>query len=422
MKKWVIAVIILLVSILLYRQTISEKPEIDQIQDMNLVKIAVINPQYTFNPPWVDYDTITHLIEQDVEDYCGENSIKWQFDFVLYDSKDEPEERVNWMDQNGYRYVIGLRSTSECDQWTYYQNEKGITDMLLMSTGSTMAKFNGKYEGHELLFRTHTPDDVTMRILAMYASSLGVTDIISIKSKMHEKNDAVYFEEEFTRLGGNIHNVTVDTRSVDWQVVIETASKKLDIVNGTGAVLFTILQDLEVDIFAIIEEYPNLLDVKWFMPNNVYTISGRENALYEHITNIDKIGLYGIRPVFENNTSYRLLNKRYVNATSGKALEYSAGLAYDSAWLLVLSFIEVNSSDPTRVAEKMCMVSEGFTGVTGPLLFNSVGDRINAHYIFTKFGIVGEALEQLEIGSYDCKSDEISFDTQPSVIEINQLL
>ncbi len=428
MKKWIIAITILLVSLLIYTQTISEKPEINPIQNEKYVKIAVINPQYTSIPPWVDYNTITQLLEQDIDNYCNQNSIDWQFDFTLYDSKVDPEERINWMDQNGYHYVIGLRSTSECDQWIYYQKEKGITDMLLISTGSTMATFNGKFEGHELLFRTRTPDDVTMKVYAKYASSLGITDIISIKSKMHENYDAVYFEEEFTKLGGNTHNLTVDIRNVDWQVVIEDASKKLDEVNGTGAILFTILQDPKIDIFAIIEEYPNLLEVKWFMPNNVYQISGKEDTLSNHSITIDKIGLYGIRPVFENNTTYRFLNQRYMNATkqtnppSGRYLEYSTGLAYDSAWLLVLSIIEANSSNPTSVAEKMFMISEEFSGVTGPLLFNSVGDRVNAHYIFTKFGLVYDALEQLKIGSYDCKSNEVSFEELPSVIEMNQLL
>lgn len=428
MKKWIIAITIILASILIYTQTIPEKPEINPNQNENYVKIAVINPQYTSSPPWVDYNTITQILEQDIDNYCIENSIDWQFDFILYDSKDDSEERVNWMNQNEYHYVIGLRSTSECDQWTYYQREKEITDMLLISTGSTMATFNGKFEGHELLFRTWTPDDVTMQVYAKFAYSLGITDIISIKSKMHENYDAVYFEEEFTKLGGNIHNITVDVRNVKWKVVIEDASEKLDRVNGTGAILFTILQDPEVDVFTIMEDYPNLLDVEWFMPNNVYLISGKEDTLSNHSINIDKIGLYGIRPVFENNTSYRLLDQRYMNATkqndlpSGRSLEYSAGLAYDSAWLFVLSVIEANSSDPTSVAEKMLMLSEDFSGVTGPLSFNSVGDRVDAYYIFTKFGLVDDDLEQLKIGFYDCKSGEISFEELPSVIEMNQLL
>ncbi|TFH17869.1 hypothetical protein E4H04_04330, partial [Candidatus Bathyarchaeota archaeon] len=180
MKKWILVITILLASILIYTQTIPEKPEF-KINKPKIVRIAVINPQYTSNPPWVDYTTVTQLLQQDIDNYCNQNSIDWQFIFTLYDSKDDPEERVNWMNQNGYHYVIGLRSTSECDQWTYYQKEQEITDMLLISTGSTVATFNGKFEGHELLFRTHTPDDVTMRVYAKYAYIHGITDIISIK-------------------------------------------------------------------------------------------------------------------------------------------------------------------------------------------------------------------------------------------------
>ena len=69
MKKWIIAITLLLVSLLIYTQTISEKPEIKPIQNENLVKIAVINPQYTSIPPWVDYNTITQLLEQDIDNY-----------------------------------------------------------------------------------------------------------------------------------------------------------------------------------------------------------------------------------------------------------------------------------------------------------------------------------------------------------------
>ena len=428
MNKWILVITVLLASILIYTQIAPEKPELKINKNEKILRIAVINPQYTSNPPWVDYTTITQLLQQDIDNYCNQNSIDWQFIFTLYDSKDDPDERVNWMNQNGYHYVIGLRSTSECDQWTYYQKENGITDMLLISTGSTVATFNGKYEGHELLFRTHTPDDVTMRVYANYAHSLGITDIISIKSTMHENYDAVYFEEEFTKLGGNIHNITVDIRTVNWNYVIKEASEKLDTVNGNVGVLFTILQDPEVDIFTIMEDYPNLMDVEWFMPNNVYLISDNEDTLSKHSIDIDKIGLYGIRAVFENNTNYRLLDQRYMNATkenmlsSGRGLEYSAGLAYDSAWLLVLSVIEANSSDPISVAEEMLMGSEEFTGVTGPLSFNTVGDRETSHYIITKLGLIDDMLEQLKIGVYDCNSDEISLEEPPTVIEKNQLL
>ena len=270
MKKWILAITILLASILIYIQIFSEKPETSPIQNENLVKIAVINPEYISNPSWVDYSVITKLLQQDIDNYCSENSLKWQFDFTFYDSKADPEERVNWMKQNGIHYVIGLRSTSECDQWTYYQTEEGITDMLLISTGSTMAGFNGKFEGHELLFRTRAPDDATMKVYAKYAQSLGITDVVSIKSKMHEKIEAVYFEEEFTRLGGKIHNITLDTSNIDWKAVMKETSKELERVNGSGAVLFTVLQDPEVDIFTFLEEHPNLLEVKWFMPDNMY--------------------------------------------------------------------------------------------------------------------------------------------------------
>ena len=227
---------------------------------------------------------------------------------------------------------------------------------------------------------------------------------------------------------GNIHNISVDIRTVNWNYVIEEASEKLDTVNGNVGVLFTILQDPEVDIFTIMEDYPNLMDVEWFMPNNVYLISDNEDTLSKHSIDIDKIGLYGIRAVFENNTKYRLLDQRYMNATkenmlsSGRGLEYSAGLAYDSAWLLVLSVIEANSSDPISVAEEMLMGSEEFTGVTGPLSFNPVGDRETSHYIFTKLGLIDDTLEQLKIGVYDCNRDEISLEELPTVIEKNQLL
>jgi ABC-type branched-subunit amino acid transport system substrate-binding protein len=427
MKKWILVLSILLASIIIYTQTTQEKPELKINKNEKIVRIAVINPQYTSSPPWVDYTTITQLIQQDIDNYCNQNLIDWQFNFNLYDSKDDPDERVEWMNQNGYHYVIGLRSTSECDQWTYYQRENGITDILLMSTGSTGATFNGKFEGHELLFRTHTPDDVTMRVYANYAYKLGITDFISIKSTMHENYDAIYFEEEFSTLGGNIHNISIDIRNVDWKDVIEVASEKMDAINGTVAILFTVLHDSEVDIFTIMEDFPNLSDVEWFMPNNMYLISGKDETLRKYNKTIHNIGLYGIRPVFENNTEYRLLDQRYMYATkqnelpSGRCLEYSAGLAYDSAWLLVLSVIEANSSDPRIVAD-MLMGFEEFSGVTGPLSFNPLGDRVISHYIFTKLDLIDDALEQLKIGSYDCNNGIISFEEQPIIIIMNQPL
>jgi hypothetical protein len=120
------------------------------------VKIAVTNPHYVSYSPWVDYETLTSLIEADIDRYCLEHNTHWRFDFTLFDSGAHPEVRVEQLYQDSYQYVIGLRSTNECDLWVHYQLEYGISDMLLVSTSSAMPTFNGRFEGHEFEYWVHT--------------------------------------------------------------------------------------------------------------------------------------------------------------------------------------------------------------------------------------------------------------------------
>ncbi len=394
-----------------------------------LVKIAVTNPHYSSYPPWVDYEAITALIEDDIDQYCLEQGSRWRFDFTLSESRDHPEVRVKQLHEDGYRYVVGLRSTSECDLWVHYQLEYDVSDMLLISTGSAVPTFNGRFDGHELLFRLHTPYDADMRVFAQYAYETGITDIISVKSTASSDYYAVYFEDEFTRLGGRVHSVTITaTHGVDWEPVMEEVSAALDAVNGTGGVFFSVFHEPEIDLFTFIEEYPNLLEVEWLMTDNMYLVGREEETLTNHSATVDKIGLTGIRPVHENNTSYRSLNTRYMNATKmshppdGRQLEYSAALAYDSAWPVVLSVIEADSADPAVVADTMQSVADGYTGVSGPVQLNEVGDRVTAHYIFTRFSLVEDELIMQRVASYDCSLNEVIIDETPTPVELLPLL
>ena len=387
-----------------------------------LVKIAVTNPHYTSYPPWVDYSVITELIQADIAQYCVEQGTPWRFNFILYSNDAHPDERVEWMYENDYNYVIGLRSTSECDLWVYYQREYDISDMLLVSTGSAVPTFNGRFPGHELLFRVHTPYDVDMQAFAKYAYDSGITDVVSVKTTSSEEYYAAYFEEEFTRQGGRVHSVTITaTHGVDWEPVMEEVSATLEAVNGTGGIFFSVIYEPEIDLFTFIEEYPNLLEVEWLMTDNMYLFGREEETLTNHSATVDKIGLTGIRPVHENNTRYRSLNTRYINATKmssppdGRQLEYSAALAYDSAWLIALSVIDTDSSDPVKVAETMNTIAETYTGITGPVQLNEVEDRVQAHYMFTRFNLVDGELVMQRVASYNCNLDRIIEETPTSI-------
>ena len=89
--------------------------------------------------------------------------------------------------------------------------------------------------------------------------------------------------------------------------------------------------------------------------------------------------LYSVTHSVEYGEKWEWLASRYLEMT-GVYPETVVGYDYDAAWLYALTLLEADSFERSVLAETLPKVGAGYRGVTGFVVLDEAGDRVNACY------------------------------------------
>lgn len=145
------------------------------------------------------------------------------------------------------------------------------------------------------------------------------------------------------------------------------------------------------------------MNVTWFTLNtnfNYHTMTGKEAA---------RVKLLHPSLTFTKTVVYEIVNEAYeeeFNFTLG----YQGAGTYDACWLMALSVIEANTTDPTTIRDVLPVVASGYSGASGPCAIESSYYRAAADYDLYGFFRIGKETQLLKCGYYDGATESITWD------------
>ena len=139
--------------------------------------------------------------------------------------------------------------------------------------------------------------------------------------------------------------------------------------------------------------------------------SWTEYSIARVSNNVDvRLRLINVEMVLEPNPTYERLNRQWVNAirVAGSLGYYDANI-YDGLWVLSLSAIRANSTEPLDIEEVLPAVASEYVGATGRCSLDELGAREGADYNVYAYVEAGGNIKSLICGSYGWESDAFTW-------------
>jgi hypothetical protein len=152
-------------------------------------------------------------------------------------------------------------------------------------------------------------------------------------------------------------------------------------------------------------EYPVLINVTWFTPepsswhgilNHAGEAAAQLKLLHPSLT-------------FKKTAAYDRVDEAY-RGEFNLTLGYQGAGTYDACWLMALSVIEANTTNPTTIRDVLPVIASNYTGTSGPCAIESSYYRAVADYDLYGFFRIGKETQLLKCGSYDDATDSITWD------------
>lgn len=153
---------------------------------------------------------------------------------------------------------------------------------------------------------------------------------------------------------------------------------------------------------------PNLSSVAWYTYEDVpreQTLEGQAGVV------ASKLRLFTVEQTPLHNPTYDRVNGIWRNSTKlSTDMGYSNAVAYDGFWVLALSAIEANSTDPHDIFKVFPSVAASYVGASGRCTMGDYSSRMGANYeVRAYFEVEGKVLS-LRCGSYDWEEDVFTWD------------
>ncbi len=376
-------------------------------------------------------EALTEIAETDINQYCESNGLTLRFDFVPFPVQADLEtliEATDYLEENGVRLVIGYDYTT-----TKVFNHLAEKDMFFISPGLTTTRLTDDPDnlygvrpvipdgevvpsilrsksikalvvlqnGFEIGYEQHGPllEDTYNEIADLFVSGDGIIykrvfyPQPSIISSMMEENEdyTQYLAEADAAVGEALQQY------------------------GEGKVGVLVVGFGEAHVLAYqSKDMEHLLNVPWFMALEM----GDARMGLEAGECTSKAKFYSSREIVEHPETLRALEER-VNqklldwgvSWPNYTLEPYDGIKYDACWLMALSVIEANSSEPSEVKAVFGVVSSSYDGINGNYALDEHGDK--AHFLVGVTEIVDdlatESYISVQIGTYNSVTDEVTY-------------
>jgi len=406
-KITVILIIALLFVTLYYypRTPQTHNPQNNQTDDETTVKIAVTYEKLAENvelfPHPVSEEKITSLVElaeKEINQYCTDNQIETRFTFIptpiIHNGGTSPGENPPGLDemiqlnQSGINLIVGHDYSQANHYSLQYANEH---QMLLLSpsgVGLGLSKPNDYL--YKLMPNEYENPEVYEKVYAQMIKELGYTAFITINTGRRSFYPNVI--EETAKVLNYSYRTTLveyDINSDDFEPYLERAAGYLiDTIEVYGIENVCVLIEPlwgEKDVFLdVANRYPILSNVTWF---DYVGLSEEWIVENEFDQRLAEYGFTRLIMYPADSAQADVFYQKYVEEVGEiptPSRVYDEAARYDACWLMALSVLQANSSNPEAVKAVLPMICSSYEGVLGNCSLNEYGDRVSTDYrVFT---------------------------------------
>ena len=368
------------------------------------------------------YKFLSRLAEEDVNAYCIEKGLNYRFRFNISDALGTTPDALTFTKEflaSGVKIVLGYPWSSHfCSGARVYGYNK---TMVLMSPTASSSIYS---IGNDTLYRLCPSDFELTEVTLRAMSTRGIKAVVALNVfSNYEANFQYLIDERFTSLGIErfvavaTPALTDDFPVLDIDLFLNRAEKAVTetvAIYGENATAILIIPEDEPDRIAEVVEAagsrPVLSSVSWYgmgeIPNQYY---------YASIANdtAARLGMTSAVESFKPTSTYERVKELWLASADSPEgvtdLGYYNANIYDGLWVLSLSVIEANSTEPLTLMSVIPSVASGFVGATGRCTLDEYGDRLGMDYDFYKYLVVDGETKSVKIGSYSWEADEYTW-------------
>jgi branched-chain amino acid transport system substrate-binding protein len=342
--------------------------------------------------------------EKDVNQYFEYMNTSYRFNILMADSKTSPQDSlvaIKKLHDEGINIIIGPATSTAVSSVRDYADANNI---ILISYASTSPQLS--IEGDNL-FRL-VPDDTNQgKIIAEKMNRDGIKVVVPFwRDDIYGNELENSTKSNFIKLGGKVENgVTYEPHTgrfatslhrinfIMWDQQLKKLNTDVsDAVKRYGVnsvAVYIISYDEIAPILIQAQNYDMLTKVRWYGSDSIaqssHIIKNHDAADFAIKTNLTN-PLFSIND--NNEEKIKILEevlKKELHEVG--SITYPA-IAYDSYWLASMSLyinntIKYDNNSNTKSFKQIVFDTAGsLNGLSGKILLNNAGDRINGNYDF----------------------------------------
>jgi len=343
-----------------------------------------------------DIKNTLEIAEEDINKYFEENNLSYKVKFYVEDTRVDPKvalDRVQYLYGKGISLVIGPMGSGEVANVKEFVTANKI--IIISPSSTALPKIIGftTPEEKKYIFRFVGTDDLQTDAIAGELKDIGIKAVVityignawgkglyeCIKPKLENAGIEVKDAIEYP-----------DPPPADFSSYIASMEKDVnELLEKYDASEVAVVAFSYEEVSNILAQTPDdsvLFGVVWIGCDG----TAKSGKLLEVCDKAKRVGVYST--LFESKgKALESLKAKFKEKGFGETPYQYAMNAYDAAWVLALSYVEVmkekGSYDPDAMAEKIPIVTEnyskgkyGFEPVTGYITLNEWNDRASGDY------------------------------------------
>jgi len=289
------------------------------------------------------------------------------------------------LNQSGIDLIVGHDYSLANVYSLNYANENNM--LLLSPSGIGIGLSKPDDYLYKLMPNEYEDPEVYAKVLAMFLKSKGYEAFVVIGSGEH-----LFMREWFDVIGEKlsypyrINEVVLDANAEDYGPYFEQAAGVLNMtIKQYGADKVCVFMEpwLSNELRKILDQannYQVLASVEWIdyggMPEDWVIENGFEQRLAEY-------GFTRLVACPADTDRADVFYQRYLDEVGELPTPsevYGEAARYDACWLMALSVLQANSSNPETVKAVLPIVCSSYEGVLGDCSLNEYGDRVSTDY------------------------------------------
>jgi ABC-type branched-subunit amino acid transport system substrate-binding protein len=406
---------------------VAEEPKIRNVTIGVIPGTSSSLPTYTF---------LTRLAEEDINKYLVDEGLPYRFRFNITESVEQPEDALRYTKRflsSGVKVVLGFAWSSHFCSWARVFGYNKT--MVLMSPS---AGYSGYALANDTLYRLCTTDFEPMNVTLRAMSDRGVKAVVAFSVyDNYEYNYHYLIERQLGPLGIE-HYAAVASPSITQDFPVLDVEKLLDRADsavaeaiqeyGANSTAVLFLPGGVDPIFHWPSEDPNLIgssirevveaaanrsilsSVTWYgleASANRSAYAEMPDGAAAKLKMISSVETFTPTPTFERVNALWLASEEV--PPSLPSLHATTANIYDGLWVLSLSVVEANSTEPLPLMGVIPGVASGYVGATGRCTLDDAGDRLGADFDFYYYAEVDGVTKSVKLGSFGWEGDEFTW-------------